>query len=682
MANEELIAGIKKHLESGDSKEVIREHVLEAGYTTEEFEAAFAAAHGESASTAEAAYADAVDSQLQTGVNAGATTAATAVTATPSEPSPGARGDGSLPRVVDFFAIALRFGFTRLDLIGWGMFVQLLSLLFLAPLLVPLVVDGANFLFFLTPFLLLGVAALSILNTASLMYAAVSPEHTSYGQGFAWARSRFWSYLWIHILMSLVVAGGLMLFIIPGIIIMVWFATSAVVLAREDLRGRQALLRSKQLVRGHWWGVFGLLLPMFAFFFLLDVLFSLLGFVSDWVSGLLALPMSIIVSLVVSKALAQIYDARAAIVPQQPTPESKSWIVIIAVIGAIIILFGIFGSVILGSLDSARDTSADARAMQTLSHIRSSAEIMGHQEDGTVDFSEVCNLARSLAADLTNFKCNDSVDAYAFEAATIDGYICTDSTGYSEESGESVLSGTQCGTRSTAPDTDKNTDAVAIQTFSNLRASAEIYAYKQDGTINYRDVCDALAVYTEDIDKFVCNDSADAYAFEATLTEGYYCADSSGYSKERDVPVLVGTRCGSTNSGRELDDPVSSEAESMSNEDATTETTADVERKERVEQLVRLSEGYLSGSGSTEDFCEAALQAGFLQLDGNDSLEVSCDASDQQFRLLTTLSDGTFYCADDTGFLGELATAPSGLQCSTVGGDSAEELGMETISGS
>lgn len=74
----------------------------------------------------------------------------------------------------------------------------------------------------------------------------------SLGKGW----NKILSFIWISFLLSFIILGGLFLFVIPGIILSVWFGFSIYVLVSEDLRGMNALLRSKQLVNGYWWKVF------------------------------------------------------------------------------------------------------------------------------------------------------------------------------------------------------------------------------------------------------------------------------------------------------------------------------------------------------------------------------------------------------------------------------------------
>ncbi len=68
------------------------------------------------------------------------------------------------------------------------------------------------------------------------------------------------SYIWISILVGLCLLGGTILLIIPGIIFFVWFSFSTYVLVAEDIKRKQALARSKMLVKGHWWKVFWILI--------------------------------------------------------------------------------------------------------------------------------------------------------------------------------------------------------------------------------------------------------------------------------------------------------------------------------------------------------------------------------------------------------------------------------------
>lgn len=55
---------------------------------------------------------------------------------------------------------------------------------------------------------------------------------------------------------SFIALGGFLLLIIPGIIFAVWFSLAEFVLIAEDLRGMDALLKSREYVKGMWKNVF------------------------------------------------------------------------------------------------------------------------------------------------------------------------------------------------------------------------------------------------------------------------------------------------------------------------------------------------------------------------------------------------------------------------------------------
>lgn len=73
-----------------------------------------------------------------------------------------------------------------------------------------------------------------------------------------------WSFLFVMILFGLAVIGGMILLIIPGIIFIIWYFFHPYVLVCENLKGRAVLSRSRELVRGYWWGVTIHVLVLFA----------------------------------------------------------------------------------------------------------------------------------------------------------------------------------------------------------------------------------------------------------------------------------------------------------------------------------------------------------------------------------------------------------------------------------
>ncbi len=126
---------------------------------------------------------------------------------------------------------------------------------------VEVVVDGAFFaaiaasLVFLL-FSVLGYTALqgAITRAASGTFLG---RDMDIGESLRFGLARFWSILLVGLLTGLAVLGGFLLFIVPGFIFLTRFWVGVPALVIEDRRGREALKRSWNLVKGRSWPVFG-----------------------------------------------------------------------------------------------------------------------------------------------------------------------------------------------------------------------------------------------------------------------------------------------------------------------------------------------------------------------------------------------------------------------------------------
>jgi hypothetical protein len=124
----------------------------------------------------------------------------------------------------------------------------------------------------LLPFqFLLGITAIIafviIANYLSWMTTKVLIEAArGHRLSFTEARPARWqaavSYFWTGLLMLLIVLLGFLLLIVPGVIFLIWFFQSSMIVVDEGLSGWPALKRSKELVRGRFWEVMStVLLP-------------------------------------------------------------------------------------------------------------------------------------------------------------------------------------------------------------------------------------------------------------------------------------------------------------------------------------------------------------------------------------------------------------------------------------
>lgn len=118
----------------------------------------------------------------------------------------------------------------------------------------------------------------------------------------------------------------------------------------------------------------------------------------------------------------------------------------------VIAIIGILSSIVLASLNTARDRANDAAAESQLSSLRAEAEIS--YGDNSNSYDEVCSastdtiaLYDAAVASASAGECNDNADAYAAWVQLSDStYFCVDSTGHSSNVGSTAptTGGTTC----------------------------------------------------------------------------------------------------------------------------------------------------------------------------------------------------------------------------------------------
>ena len=120
-----------------------------------------------------------------------------------------------------------------------------------------------------------------IWGQTALLYAVKgSQERIGIKESYRKGWHKIGSYFWIIILAAFITIGGLLLLVIPGIIFIFWFSLAFFVLIAEDLKGMDALLKSKEYVRGRWgsvaWRIFFIGIISFFISLMLTLIFSFL----------------------------------------------------------------------------------------------------------------------------------------------------------------------------------------------------------------------------------------------------------------------------------------------------------------------------------------------------------------------------------------------------------------------
>ena len=149
----------------------------------------------------------------------------------------------------------------------------------------------------------------------------------SLGETFAQAREQLPSVAVAAILAGLGIVLGLILLIVPGLILMTLWAVIVPVVVLERRSAGEAFGRSRELVRGNGWGVFGVIVLMVLLLIGFGIVLSLLlspladwlqSFVSQIVSGTLTAPFVAIVLTLLY------FRLRAAKEPVAETPPPSA----------------------------------------------------------------------------------------------------------------------------------------------------------------------------------------------------------------------------------------------------------------------------------------------------------------------------------------------------------------------
>jgi ABC-type multidrug transport system fused ATPase/permease subunit len=113
------------------------------------------------------------------------------------------------------------------------------------------------------------------------------------GEIFERVRPYLWTLILAGILAGLGIAVGLVLFIVPGLILLTWWCLIVPVIVLEGKQVGESFSRSRELVRGHAWTVFGVVVVTAILSAIasgiIQAIFSFLGaFLRYWIGGAIA----------------------------------------------------------------------------------------------------------------------------------------------------------------------------------------------------------------------------------------------------------------------------------------------------------------------------------------------------------------------------------------------------------
>ena len=149
----------------------------------------------------------------------------------------------------------------------------------------------------------------------------------SLGETFSAAREHLGAVVVAGILAAIGIIVGLILLIVPGLVLMTWWAVIVPTIVLENRSAGESFTRSRELVRGYGWGVFGVIvlviLLLIGFQIVLKLILSpvadwLQSFVAQIVSGTLTAPFIAVVLTLLYFRLRAAKEPEAAPVPAPP----------------------------------------------------------------------------------------------------------------------------------------------------------------------------------------------------------------------------------------------------------------------------------------------------------------------------------------------------------------------------
>jgi hypothetical protein len=392
--SEELIDAIRQRIAAGQTKEEIIQAVLAMGHTTEVTQAAY--------------------------------TLATHDVATGKE-SP------------------LRFSARTLFKDGWQFVTQHPRLTLVSA--VPLVVEvgltaarnselGTNSTYAIALTALSAVAALIYIGLVMVILLRVTKPDIplSYTTAFTFIKTHILSLCVIYLFSGLIILGGLSLFLIPGLAVMISITFAQYVYIHEGKRGLPALLQSAVLVRGRFSHLFQKIIAFFVLSFALMlglvIVFSIIEPVLPVVNEALLQIVAATITVINLHAMNSMYvrlNASPLSLPGMLYPKLRYLFMMVA--GVVVIIAISLAYAFYENIDSffeelpAIETASGVQAEVTATALLADT----YRADNNLSYTGVCESLKASVTKSSDVQCNDSGETWALTATDADGVIwCAD----------------------------------------------------------------------------------------------------------------------------------------------------------------------------------------------------------------------------------------------------------------
>lgn len=170
-----------------------------------------------------------------------------------------------IPSII-YFIVSIPFSLEFLKLGTNLKFSEILSVIFQLKYLIPAIIFGLLVFF------------LGLLMSASFIYNSLyRKKQMSVKETLIGGKKYFWKYFLFSIVYGIFLMGLFLLFIIPGIIFMIFWIFAVYVLIGENKGILESLKNSYDIVKGKWWHVFGFVLLFGLIILGISIVFSIAG---------------------------------------------------------------------------------------------------------------------------------------------------------------------------------------------------------------------------------------------------------------------------------------------------------------------------------------------------------------------------------------------------------------------
>ncbi len=202
------------------------------------------------------------------------------------------------------------------------------------------------------------VVGLFLIVVTSVTLISSVAGGTDFGASYERGMRLFWPALLLVILNGVACLGGFVLFIVPGVFLLVSLVFANYVLVMEDIHGIDALVASRAYVKGHWWAIFGrgVLLDLLISAAMLVIYAPATALLGSIVGGIVYVALLLIFVPFSVCYLYEIYEnlrrLRAAAVPESVKhgKGEKAFLTVCMLVGAVaVVLFIVFAAFALNS---------------------------------------------------------------------------------------------------------------------------------------------------------------------------------------------------------------------------------------------------------------------------------------------------------------------------------------------